>query len=148
MVCVYKDGITIPNPPAAEPWFLSEREEKKFKINTFWIRFSFYGIKNALLKPRGGMWTGGSFEVISVSHNFLTLTHTWSKNKENQNHFHTAARKARRLVRIFPVTVDQFKCPLHQETVLTPSLWPLLALDVGGGPPLPGCGHERRAGSP
>ena len=55
------------------------------------------------------MWTGGSFEVISVSHNFQTLTYAWSKNKENQNHFHTAARKARQLVRIFPATVGQFK---------------------------------------
>ena len=136
MACVYKDGITSPNPPAVEPLFLSERDGKKFKINTFWIRFSFYGIKNAPLKPRGGMWTGGSFEVISVSHNFQTHTQTWSKNKENQNHFHTAARKARRLVRIFPVTVDQFKCPLHQETVLTPSLWPLLALDMWGRAPM------------
>lgn len=66
--------------------------------------------------------SGGSIEVISVSHNFQTLTHALSKKKGNRNHFHKAARKARWLARIFPVIMGQFKRPFCQETVPGPLL--------------------------
>lgn len=68
--------------------------ERNLKSILLELGFPFIGLKNAPLKPRGGMWSVGSIEVISVSYNFQTCADTGRKNC-----FYRAARKARLLVR-------------------------------------------------
>lgn len=56
--------------------------ERNLKSILLELGFPFIGLKNAPLKPRGGMWSVGSIEVISVSYNFQTCADTGRKNRE------------------------------------------------------------------
>ena len=61
--------------------------ERNLKSILLELGFPFIGLKNAPLKPRGGMWSVGSIEVISVSYNFQTRTDSLSKKQREPKLF-------------------------------------------------------------